>query len=431
MTSDLAAAVARSDGLRRVVCFGDESERRWTQCIRAHGADVCSSYEQAPNDGRPRVVLARGDDARVHSDREIIRQKARDDAEANERPPPVYPDGDAPDRRVVASRASQEWTMDVIDVRIPKKDARGLSESVPPSYLQQYKATSSTAIVVSDAPSGADEVRDWARLEAFLKRKELDAVLKDCGTEPSLARSKLEASVLKALTQASVAQVKTTHPQTWVACVRVISSGGCTQGPWVAPDVRRALARRATRGDEAKAVAAALRVLRLATNGDVRSCEAALDGSEDRFLQYPKRELAALLETSTKLEALRSIIKSSPKKRIVVLAAQPEALDLCEEALRDHALHVSKTPEDHDASSAEVRFRHKSASMFISTRAYAAYEPRTPPKADLLIIYDDDWLRSQRGAPATGSRACSRLLRNYRRRRSARRTLRRVWRRID
>ena len=61
--------------------------------------------------------------------------------------------------------------MDVIDVRIPKKDARGLSESVPPSYLQQYKATSSTAIVVSDAPSGADEVRDWARLEAFLKRK--------------------------------------------------------------------------------------------------------------------------------------------------------------------------------------------------------------------------------------------------------------------
>ncbi len=74
--------------------------------------------------------------------------------------------------------------MDVIDVRIPKKDARGLSESVPPSYLQQYKASSSMAIVVSDAPSGADEVRDWARLEAFLKRKELDAVLKDCGTEP-------------------------------------------------------------------------------------------------------------------------------------------------------------------------------------------------------------------------------------------------------
>ena len=43
------------------------------------------------------------------------------------------------------------------------------------------------SVVVSDAPSGADEVRDWARLEAFLKRKDLDAVLKDCGTEPSLA----------------------------------------------------------------------------------------------------------------------------------------------------------------------------------------------------------------------------------------------------
>ena len=171
-------------------------------------------------------------------------------------------------------------------------------------------------------------------------------MLKDCGTEPSLARRN-EASVLKAH-QASVAQVAATHPQTWVACAAGDKQRRLYARAMGRPDVRRALARRATRGDEAKAVAAALRVLRLATNGDVRSCEAALDGSEDRFLQYPKRELAALLETSTKLEALRSIIKSSPKKRIVVLAAQPEALDLCEEALRDHALHVSKTPEDHD-----------------------------------------------------------------------------------
>ena len=237
----------------------------------------------------------------------------------------------------LASRAAREWSLDIVDVRIPKKDTRGLSESVPTSYLQAYKSTATSSVVVADAPSGANEVRSWARLEAFLKKKDLEAILKDLDAEPSLARSKLEASVQKCTLAKTPVTVVRAHPQTWIACAAGDKQRRLYARAMGRPDVRRALARKATRSDEAKAVAAALRVLRLATNGDVQSCEAALDGTEDRFDALPQRELGTLLETSTKLEALRSLIKSATKakKKCCVLAAQPEALDLCEEALRE------------------------------------------------------------------------------------------------